>query len=549
MPRMSSLAAARARFRGLDWVFLLLVMLLTALFVHWRSTQEILSSDNFLHEDESVGMLVTDVLLHGGTLYKDIAYPYGYIPAYLHVAAARAFGHTVATYLGVFLPISVAVLGMLYVLLRRVLRPWTAFLFTAGVMIPQTISPGAMNGDGISNLAYPLEKIPLVAVALLWREPRRQLWWRALLLGICLGGMQGIKFGTGIVLGMALALVELFSWYRSGADIETGRIVLRNNLAVLGGFLLVQSVWVGLALASLPRAIAHDVLWPTYMYANYAAFKNQHYPGWYGRDFFVCVEMIPLLGIVGSLWWLGKRLSRRRTPVPPAPGAVELQNGGGILILLVFYVLASFILFKGNWHFFSFAWVPVLGGVYLLLQPVRAVRRAVVVLWGAGLGRFLLIYFLPATPLLFPVQLDDGERLWVSAASRHEITNVLAAARAPMPAGPGAGKMPPVVFYPLGAGYHVFFHVPRQGRNTWYAPGLVRPYDEARIAELARTARWVVRPYHPPEGPITPDPATWDRTDYLQRFTFDGPLRGEIQSRLRLEREIDGTSWVFSPSP
>ena len=531
--------------RRLDLVLAASLALLSLFFTQGRAASHALLSDKFLFSDEGIGFLVTDVLLRGGTLYKEIAYPYGYLPAYAHAAAAWVGGNTVATYLHYCEAMSAGVLVLVYALLRKVLRPWPAFLVGAVVILPQVITPGGMEGDFISNAAYPLEKTLLLAVALLWREPAHQSWPRACLLGACLGTLQGVKFGTGLMAGAALAVVELICWHRAGFGFATVRVRLRNNLAVLGGFLLLQGLWIAVTLASLPPRLARDTLWPVYVLKNYQEAGALRYPHWQNLGLFLGVQMVPLLGAAGSLWWLGRWCLRRRAAGSPgtATGAAAADGTGGILLLVMFYLLSCFVFLKGARHFNLSPWVLSLGGVYLLPQPWRAAR------WGAA-GVWLLAAALysgvgsshPAPPTV-PLALDDGEQLWVSEPERREINTLVAALRAPTaPGEPGADA--PVVFYPLGAGLYPFFHLPERGRPSWYAPGLVQPYDLAGTQALARSARWVVLTPGPVEK-LTADPDEWDRRCGVLGHTLDPAMRDDVRAQLQGTQEIDPACWIF----
>ncbi|MCS6977484.1 MAG: hypothetical protein NZM31_10820, partial [Gemmatales bacterium] len=48
---------------------------------------------DFLFGDHGVNLLVADTILTGGKLYEDVAYPYGWMPAYLYAGAAGLFGN------------------------------------------------------------------------------------------------------------------------------------------------------------------------------------------------------------------------------------------------------------------------------------------------------------------------------------------------------------------------------------------------------------------------------------------------------------------------
>src|SRR5690242_6525015 len=73
----------------------------------------------YLFQDEGLNLLVADVVNGGGRLYRDLAYPYGPIPAYLHAAVARAFGNTPIAYLSFLIAVSALNVALAYALMRR----------------------------------------------------------------------------------------------------------------------------------------------------------------------------------------------------------------------------------------------------------------------------------------------------------------------------------------------------------------------------------------------------------------------------------------------
>ena len=543
-------AEVESRFTRTDWLLLAALAVLTILYGQWQAQSKGVLDSRFLDADEGFSLLVADVLAHGGKLYKDIAYPYGYLPAWLHAGAASLLGNSIATYLHYFLALDVVAFSLLYAVVRKILRPWAAFLFVLLVVLPEMIAPGALCGGNISNAAYPLERGFTLLVVLLWRNPGRQDWRRALGIGLCLGTMQGIKFGTGLVLGASLACVELLCWCKAGFAAGFGRRLARNNLAVLGGFLLMEGTWIAVTLANVPGAIAHDVLWPLYMSGNYASYPvDVRYPRWGNLGYFVGIQMVPCVGAAASLWWLGARVFRRRDPASATASPSSLFSGttlgraDGILILPVFYLLASLVLFKLLMHYYLFAWILALGGVYLLIQRRRIIRWAALALWAGNLALLARANVHGPAPSLVPVTLDDGEQLWVEREQRAQITGVVDYLRQAS-ARDGVNARP-VVFYPVGGGYYPLFHLPHRGRPSWFEVGLLRPYDDPDMENLTRTARWVVRE---PRlgGTASPHPSAWDRNPGGVTHIFDAPTRAEIDAQLVSEKFIAPDCWIFS---
>lgn len=527
--------------------YVLLLVGLVVIFIEIKLTQKESYTSGFLIAEESQNFLVADKLLHNGTLYRDIASPYGYIPAYSHLLAAKIFGNHIATYYRYFEFLDCIIAVLLYFLCRRILSPPAAFSFTLLAFIPQVIAPGSLSSGQIIHPAFPVEKVLLICVALLWSEPSRKSWPRSLLVGVCLGLLQGVKFGGGLVAGLAIALVEASILLKSRFSPEGWRNFIRSGITILLGFSIVELAWIILAYLSLPPHIAYDVLWPVYMLKNYAGFANSvRWPRWIGLGYFLGVHAVPLLGLIGSLWFIRDQLITRSHAWLSNPDSNESRRTMGIVILPLFYVIGCFIYFKQFWHFNLYSWTLVIGASYLLIQPIRVIRWATVAICVISFVLFVKVnFFKPHDPSLLSLSLDNGEQLWVQDSEYQRFKDVLNTLRTPPTSDKQSGL--PVVFYPLGAGFHTFFHVPQKGRSCYFAPGLIRPYDNRELIELAdQAAHWVVFLSSPSDS-LSPDPAEWNGKQGFSVPTLDATTSMEIMQRLGEAQRIDSKCWIFSP--
>lgn len=528
-------------------VYLLLLVGLVVIFIEIKLTQKESYSSGFLIAEESQNFLVADKLLDNGTLYKDIASPYGYIPAYSHALAAKILGNHIATYYRYFEFLDCLIAVLLYFLCRKVLSPPAAVCFTLLAFIPQVIAPGSLSSGQIIHPAFPVEKVLLICVALLWKEPSRQRWPRSLLVGVCLGLMQGVKFGGGLVAGLAIAVVEVSILLKSRFSPEAWRNFIRSGITILLGFSIVELAWIILAYLSLPPHIAYDVLWPVYMLRNYAGFANSvRWPRWIGLGYFLGVHAVPVLGLIGSLWFIRDQLFRRSHARLSNSTSNESRKTVGILILPLFYVVGCFIYFKQFWHFNLYAWTLVIGASYLVIQPIRVIRWATVAICVISFVLFVKVnFFKPHDPSLRALALDNGEQLWVEDSEFQRFRDVLNIIRTPPTSDKQSGL--PVVFYPLGAGFHTFFHIPQRSRSYYFAPGLIRPYDNRELTELAgQAAHWVVFLSSPSDS-LSPDPAEWHSKQNFSVPALDATTSTGIMQRLGEGQRIDSNCWIFSP--
>ena len=518
-----------------DLGFAVLLIGLTLVFVELKLAQKASYSSSFLIGEESQNFIVADRLLSGGLLYRDTASPYGYIPAYSYALLARVFRNRIATYYSYFKFLDSIIVLLLYGLSRRVLSPLAAFLWTLFAFIPQVIAP-----------SFPLEKILLLSAALLWKGPLHQGWTNSVLIGICLGLLQGVKFGGGVVAGLAIALIEFLFLFKRGFSKAAWMTFFKTGAAILLGFSIVEVVWIILAYLTLPFFIAHDVIWPSYMLKNYAGFASTvRWPRWIGVRYFLGVQAVPLLGLAGACW-LARDQFRSRS-VSSARASDFSMNGtaylGGVLFLPLFYVLGCLVYFKQFWHFNLYSWTLVIGACFLLIQRVRVIGLVTVIICILSFAAFVRASLLkPDDPSLVRLALANGEQLWVTGPEYLRFRGVLNTVNDSS----NAQTALPVVFYPIGAGFHTFFNIPQEGRSYYFAPGLIRPYDSRELISLAEHAAYWVVFLTSPSNSLSNDPADWNDKGGFAVQALDETTRTEIMKHMSNPRKIDSQCWIFS---
>ncbi|HEV3049873.1 MAG TPA: hypothetical protein VGX50_06180, partial [Longimicrobium sp.] len=382
----------------------------------------------FLFGDQGYSLHMTDALLDGRTLYADIASPYGPVAAHAYAAAAALYGNSAATYNAFFLAVSALNFGLVYVLLRRHVSRPAALLTAALGLVPSLLIPGALLGGFTSSPYVPLERTLLILLAIFWRPPDRRTRMDAYRLGLVLGIWPGIRFGAAFFAGAAMLVADALC-----VASATERMGLGRWARTLGGTLLVfvlcQVAWAAHAFATLPRAVAVDVLWPYYISGSYAGWvtPDLRWPGWYGWGIFFGQYLTPAVGAVGAAWVVSRLWVRR--------GAPQWERGSlALLIPAFFFVLGALLFFRHVFHFHQFMWTLAVPVALLAQQAGGRARLALAALLVPCLALNLKATFLnPVDAALHRVRTPAGEVLWVSPAVATGLAAVLRAAGATPP--------------------------------------------------------------------------------------------------------------------
>jgi hypothetical protein len=442
------------------------VLLGVALFV---SRPDLTAGAEFLFHDAGHNLLTAHAILSGQTLYRDIFFPYGPISAYAYAVAAWRFGNTPEVYLGLFAVVSAMNAALAYRLVRR--SAGTAVAMAVGVGLLSLLPiPGAMAGAFISSPYIVLERTMLLLLALMWSPPNARSTSRAVGLGLVFGVWQGIKFGGAFVGGFAIVILDALCLTAVGWSNEDFRRWTRSLLKTGAVCLGIESLWIIHAFATQPAPIARDVIWPYFMFHAYAVVGGDiRWLAWGGWRLMVGRYLLPLtaamLGIYGLGAWL-RTLRKGR----------EADASGSAFILLLFYGIASCGYFHHVFHFEQFFWALVPPAAFAIERASTRTRLAVAGAWAPCVWLVVHTAFMTHAPAsMEAVRLPTGGRVVVSAAIGERLS-FLARIHAAMS---GA----PILYAPVGSGWHYAYGVPAATRHTFFfAPDVIRPYERDAFA-------------------------------------------------------------------
>jgi len=418
----------------------------------------------FLFHDAGHNLLTAHAILSGQTLYRDIFFPYGPISAYVYAAAAWCFGNTPEVYVGVFAVVSAVNAALAYRLVRRSAGAGVALAVAVGLLALLPI-PGAIAGAFISSPYIVLERTMLLLVALTWSLPDARSTSRAVGLGLAFGLWQGIKFGGAFVGGVAIVTVDALCLTALGWSNDSFRRWARSLLVTGAAFLGVESLWIAHAFATQPAAIAHDMIWPYFMFHAYAVVGDDvRWLTWGGWRLMVGRYLLPLTAAMLGIYGLGAWLRTLRQ-------GREADASGSAFILLVFYGIASCGYFHHVFHFQQFFWALVPPAAFALERASTRARLAVAAAWAPCVWLVLHTALLTHTPAsMETVRLPTGGRVVVSAAIAERLSFL-----ARIHAATGGA---PILYAPVGSGWHYAYGVPSASRHTFFfAPDVIRPYE------------------------------------------------------------------------
>lgn len=138
---------------------------------------------SFFSSDAGYSLFVASEVLGGARLYRDVAYPYGWLPVAAYAAVASCFGNTPTVYLQFLLLVSAAGLALAFLLTRRFLPIGLSLVVTVGGLLPVLVVPGSLLGGYPSSYYLPLERLLLILAALTWQPPFHRSRTRSAALG------------------------------------------------------------------------------------------------------------------------------------------------------------------------------------------------------------------------------------------------------------------------------------------------------------------------------------------------------------------------------
>ena len=151
-----------------------------ALFMLCFKSYDVFYSENYLQRDLGFNFTVTQELLNGKLLYRDIFWPYGPIPILVYTLFAIVFGNSPVTYYSLSVLLSLVSLVLLYYVLRQHVSYWGTLLAFLIVFFY-----GSLRGIN-SLIYYNYELIFILLIAYLWRPIARRSMKRPFMLGLLL---------------------------------------------------------------------------------------------------------------------------------------------------------------------------------------------------------------------------------------------------------------------------------------------------------------------------------------------------------------------------
>ena len=495
----------------------------------------------FLFGDEGFSLYVAEQLLRGRALYVDVAYMYGFVPAFLYAGWAFVFGNTPSAYLAFHLVVSLANTALAYALVRRFAATPTAALVCFAGLLPLLIVPGAIVGGYISSPYQPLERTLMLVAALVWRSPLERTPARGAALGALLGSFHAIRFGTGAFMLLAVLLVDaaVILFRRRGRRQEW----IRAAGALVAAFLAMEAVIVALLFAWLPVSIAADVAWPAYMLRAFDEASAHRWPAWEGWRAFAGQYLTVLSAVALTIaafalrpWSTGgsrplpaASAFRRQIEGPPLHG----EHAAALFVCAVFFLFGCLWFFRSVHHFRQFAWTLVIPAAWAL-QRHSSLRALACVLWLPMCA--LLLRSVAVTPphAFESVTLADGGTVALPAHARQRVETL---ARLLQNEGSGAAA---ALMIPNGAGFHAAFDVPAAGRHVFFFQGAVQPDEIPRTIAQFREVRALVVC-----APGEPDAANPRESLNLFPSYFPRELANSLQSRIAKRVWSDGDCGLF----
>ena len=429
---------------------------------------------SFLIGDEGVNLFAVSEMQKGRVLFRDTAYPYGPLSIGVYYLAAAFAGNSPLVYLCTLMVLSGVGAALAFALLRRSVSAATTWEVALLGLLPLLTIPGSIVGGFTYSAYLPLQRIVLLLVGLAWTPPAGRPARRAIAIGVWLGAWQLVRFGGAFVAGLAVIVLDLLVLV-ARRELATHWRRWSTSLLITGAaFAVVQGGWTAIAFTWLPRPVAVDVIWPRFMLETYTWVSGDlRWPGWHGAAAFFTQQWLPLTAGVLGLYGL--------------TGAIK-RGGAGVLVPLLFFVVAALGYFRADGHFRMFAWALVPASALVLDGLRRPLRLLVLVAWLPACAPFASAWIQAArgrADAASVAVLPTGHRVVVLAGDDAKLRALARFA--------DATRNGPVLFLPQGSGWHAEFGVPAATRHTWfYSPNVIRPYERDTFIAQARVAAGIV---------------------------------------------------------
>jgi len=465
-------ASAWPRRRPVNWRLIGFVAACTttliALFV--KARPDLVFTSAFLFQDQGNHLLIAARLADGGVLYRDVAYPYGPLPALLGVALAYSFGISALTYVVLQALLNAAFLVLLaHVLSRHVPSRVAAAIVLLGVL-PLSMAPSATAGGAASNTYIGLERLVLVVFLLAWTPPEERTYATSAVAGLGLVLWQLVKVGGAGFWLAAWLVVDLLA--AAGRGRAAWRRLVRGWGVMAGVALAAEACRWAILFLTLPAPIAFDAAWPAYTLEHYRSIPSEIRSRGLTVVELATHAAVPLAAL--GLAFLSVRRQLADT---------EGRRALGLLIPSVFFVFGWAGYFGHREIMWQYAWTAIPGAAFAVAHAGRSLK----------IGASLIA--MPAVALLLasiggavrvgatePMRMSNGDALWMNAPTREAATTLLSLLQADHATG---GPVKTVVI-PSGGGLYFYTGTSLPFRHPWVIDRYVRPYEWDAIADKLR---------------------------------------------------------------
>jgi len=409
-------------------------------------------------------------MLDGELLYRDIAFQYGPLAAYLHTAWSSVFGVAIQSTLAWHLCWSLVAIALSYRLTRRLAPPVQAAGFTLLLWVPLLLQPGGLIRI-INAEHHTLERIFPLIIALLWKPPATRTAWRSVGIGLAMGAWQWTKFGGAVFAGASLFLVDL-AWVCSHNRAAASWKRWLSSLSVIAvTVLFCEGLLAAWCLTWATGQETRDILWPGYMVKAYEVVVSPYWPGWHGPVYLLQYQLLPVLCLLlGVTGWL-------------RCGSDQRVDHEVAWVAAGFYLLGigTYIGVEANFYLYAFALAPLaVSGLVTLPGPARRVATAMLLIPFALMMRSALTPWSAPPGDTAPDQafvLPNGESLFLTQANLKRM-QLLESVASKAHEGPEARVVLAWLGTEWAGGGFIHFYEPHYPLESFFAsPGMVRSAD------------------------------------------------------------------------
>jgi hypothetical protein len=512
--------------------------LLCVLWVNVSFNHSPAARSEFWFRDGGFTLNTVQNLLDGKHLYLDSFYQYGSLPIGLYTFVSRFFGNGIAVFSNYLLTIHVLCIIVVFAVLaagRCDLKATALILLCLSSFMVKPLI-----------LQYECEQFLTLIAMVIWQAPATRKRGRSVLLGLVLGVMQWVRFGSsaGPILGVLVA--DLLSLYtREGAF--TRKVLqtwLKQGAVILGGFLLVESALLIQLFVTLPRDVAQDVALPFYMLGSFSAYDPQdRHPHWISLNYFLGSQMTAVVAFLCVAYFLGAQMFSSRARQTSID---ENQTSYRFIVPFVAYLANAAFFYQQVWHYYVGLWLLGIGaacGLRSLRMPAR-IALALLFLPGAYIALRPDSKHAPAVPSVMTTT-PRGERLWLPPELLARTDNLVAAlaefeARESSPKADRKGviilERQPVT---VSSHLHFFYLIPQAIRHTMIFPGWLRPRDLRQMERTIPEVTAVVLLQEKEQGPPPKDICRWNT------YAFPSEFCTRVSDMLMDPIPVDGSSWIF----